>query len=276
LENETNETLVATTPAGVQKFTFSKKHFLPALRTPVGLKKMNVTKLHDYVAKEPYENIDKVMNLSSFKEVEKIDKDYWEKYVKGEFERSSTHVTVVRRVNPYSPAQSLIAFNSQYPLIVSDLFHAMSEANEEVRKAITVLLNSIFSLAYIFSGKEETTGRYMDIRQYDLHGMRLFPYQDQVRELAKIYEKYKEEEFPSLRKQLDIHYDTRYESFWARERGKQIISMPPPPIEPHPLRLRFDLDVVKSLGSNLTKDDILKAYEAIVWDMIITRGLRKN
>jgi type I restriction-modification system DNA methylase subunit len=276
LENETNETLTATTPAGVQKFTFSKKHFLPALRTPVGLKKMNVTKLHDYVAKEPYENIDKVMNLSNFKEVEKINKNYWEKYVKGEFERSSTHVTVVRRVNPYSPAQSLIAFNSQCPLIVSDLFHAINEANEEVRKAITVLLNSIFSLAYIFSGKEETTGRYIDIRQYDLYGMRLFPNKDQVRELAKVYEKYREEEFPSLRKQLDIYYDTRYESFWVRERRGQAILMPPPPVEPHPLRLRFDLDVVKSLGSNLTKDDILKAYEAIVWDMIITRGLRKD
>jgi hypothetical protein len=45
----------------------------------------------------------------------------------------------------------------------------------------------------------------------------------------------------------------------------------PPKIVSHELRLEFDLDMVKSVGSSLTKEDILKAYEAIVWDMIITR-----
>jgi hypothetical protein len=47
-------------------------------------------------------------------------------------------------------------------------------------------------------------------------------------------------------------------------------------IEPHPLRLEFDLDVIESVGSNLSKEDVLRAYEAIVWDMIITRKLRRD
>jgi hypothetical protein len=85
--------------------------------------------------------------------------------------------------------------------------HAIGETNDEVRKALTVLLNSVFSLAYIFSGKEETTGRYMDIRHHDLYIMRLYPRKDHVKKLAQIYDKYCRVEFPPLREQLDKHYD---------------------------------------------------------------------
>jgi len=276
LVSETPEVITATTPAGVQRFTFSKRHFLPALRTPVGLKSMDVTGLHDYVAREPYEGIEKVMSLAGFRRTEKIGKDYWEGYIKNEFERASTYLAVVRRVNPYSPAQSLLAFNSQQQLIVSALFNVIDEKDENVRKAVTVLLNSIFSLAYVFAGKEETTGRYIDIRQHDLYGMKLFPDKEQVKELAKVYEKYKDGVFPSLREQLDTHFDSRYKVFWTKERRKQEPLIPPPQMKPHPLRLEFDLEIIKSVGSNLTKEDVLRAYEAIVWDMIITRGLRKD
>jgi len=61
-----------------------------------------------------------------------------------------------------------------------------------------------------------------------------------------------------------------------RERKGQESLLPPPPVEPHPLRLEFDMDVVKAVGANLDREDLLKAYEAIVWDMIVTRGLRRD
>ena len=276
LENETSDTIIARTPVGVQKFAFSKKHFLPALRTPVGLKKIDVSISHDYVAKEPYENMDHIMKLSDFKAIEKINEKYWKEYIRREFERASTYLTVVRRVNPYSPQQSLLAFNSRKLLIVSDLFHAINEPNETIRKAVAVLLNSIFSLAYIFSSKEESTGRYIDLRQYDFYAMKLYPRKEQVNKLVAIYEKYKNKEFPALREQLDIYFDTRYEVFWMQEREKQRPLIHIPPIEPHPIRLEFDLEIAQAVGSNLTKEDIIRAYEAIVWDMIITRGLRKD
>ncbi len=63
-------------------------------------------------------------------------------------------------------------------------------------------------------------------------------------------------------------------SGYEREGQETLIS--PPPIEPHPLRLEFDMEVVKAIGASLSKNDILKVYEAIIWDMIITRGLRKD
>jgi len=124
--------------------------------------------------------------------------------------------------------------------------------------------------------KEETTGRYTELRHYDLYKMKLYPTREQAKRLASIYEKYKDKEFPSLREQLDVHFDMRYESFWVQERKGQKILLIPPPLKPHELRLEFDMNVIKAVGANLSKKELLNAYRAIVWDMIITRGLRRD
>jgi len=71
-----------------------------------------------------------------------------------------------------------------------------------------------------------------------------------------------------------MHFDDRYEWFWSYERRQK--TSPPPVIEPNTLRLEFDMDVVKATKADLNKNDILRAYEAMVWDMIVTRGLRKD
>ncbi|RLG75563.1 MAG: SAM-dependent DNA methyltransferase, partial [Thermoprotei archaeon] len=174
------------------------------------------------------------------------------------------------------PNQKLIAFHSDIPLILSDLFHVISESDSDYGKAVTVLLNSIFALAYLFYMKEETTGRYTELRQHDLYKMRLYPTREQAKRLASIYEKYKDKRFPSLREQLDVYFDERYQSFWVQERKSQKILQPPPPLKPHDLRLKFDMDVIKAVGANLSEEELLNAYKAIVWDMIVTRGLRRD
>jgi len=172
IDEELKDYIVAKTSAGIQRFRFNRIHFLPGLRTPVGLSRMDITDIYDYVAKEPYEDMDKVMELSNFKE--SLPKNYWEDYIVKEFTRAESQTAVVRRINPYSPDQKLIAFHSQRKFIISDLFHVIKDEYEERAKAVVVLLNSVFFLAYFFSGKEETTGRYIDVRQHDLYTMNLF------------------------------------------------------------------------------------------------------
>jgi len=274
LDQKLDDKIRARTPSGVQIFEFSKRYFLPSLRTPVGLWKMDVTDHYDFVAKEPYERIEKVMELSGFGEG--LPEKYWEGYVKREFRRATSRTAVIRRINPFSPNQRLIAFHSNTPLILSDLFHVVDEQSDERAKAVVVLLNSIFFLAYFFNAKEETTGRYTEVRQYDLYGMKLYPRDEHVKNLANVFDKYKEKKFPSLREQLDINFDERYKSFWVRERKKQTILSEPSPLKPDDLRLSFDVDVIKALNAKISKTDLLKAYEAIIWDMIITRGLRRD
>ena len=274
LDKDLGDKIVAKTLIGLQKFVFKKTHFLPSLRTPVDLGKMNVTNIHDYVAKEPYENISRIMILSGFRR--NLPADYW-KRVKTELKRAKTNVVVVHRINPFSPNQRLIAFLSEKPLYPSATFHSINENSIEISKALTVLLNSIFFLANFFNLKEESTGRYINIRQYDLYNMRLYPCKkDQVKRLVAVYEEYKDKEFPSLSKQLDKYFKERYSYFWLRERKGQRALSSSPPLTPDPLRIKFDLAVAKAIGIDLTTEELLKAYEAIVEDMIITRGLRKD
>ena len=273
LEKDSGDKIVVRTPIGAQRILLDKKHFIPCLRTPVGLNKMDVTKAHDLVAKEPYENISRVMELCGFKE--KLPSDYWNRYIRTEFERSTGRLAVIRRINPYSPNQMLTAYYSDISLVLANVFHVVDEEDSKRAKSIAVLLNSVFFLAYFFNVKEETTGRYTELRHYDLYEMKLYPTDKQIRFLANVYEKYKNKEFPSLREQLDIYFNHRYNSFWMRERKGQENRLPPP-VKPHPLRLEFDMDVIKAVGANLKREDLIRAYEAIVWDMIVTRGLRKD
>lgn len=271
---ELEDKIVCRTRLGVEKFEFDKRHFVPCLRTPVGLSKIDVTGVHDYVAKEPYENIEKVIKLCDFKG--ELPADYWSNYTAGEFKRSRGHAAVVCRINPYSPSQMLTAFYSEVPLVLANVFNIINDTDKNRAKAVTVLLNSVFFLAYFFNIKEETTGRYTELRLSDLSKMKLFPQAGHVDKLVSVYEKYKDKEFPSLREQLDIHFDARYKWFWRQEREGQSTSHSPPPIEPHPLRLQFDMDVVKAISANLSEYDLLEAYKAMIQDIIITRGLRKD
>jgi len=273
LEDRRNK-IVAKTPAGVQRFEFDKSHFLPSLRTPTGIDRMDVTGTYDYVAKEPYEGMDKVMELCGFKE--KLQDDYWDNYVRKEFKRAESRAAVVCRINPYSPDHMLLACYSDTPLVLANLFHAVNESDSKHAKALVTLFNSIFFLAYLFDTKEETTGRWIHLRHQDLYRMRLYPKtHEQIERLVDVYEKFKSTKFPALREQLDGHFDDRYEWFWDRKRKKGQ-KQPPPDIEPHELRLEFDKDVVKAVGADLSDEDILNAYRAIVWDMIVTRGLRRD
>jgi len=274
LLEDRKDKIVAKTPAGVQRFEFDKSHFLPSLRTPTGIDRMDVTGTYDYVAKEPYEGMDKVMELCGFKE--KLQDDYWDNYVRKEFKRAESRVAVVCRIGPYSPDHMLLACYSDTPLVLANLFHAVRESDSKHAKALVTLFNSIFFLAYLFDTKEETTGRWIHLRHQDLYRMRLYPKtHEQIERLVDVYEKFKSTKFPALREQLDRHFDDRYEWFWDRKRKKGK-KQSPPGIEPHELRLEFDRNVVKAVGADLSDEDILNAYRAIVWDMIVTRGLKKD
>lgn len=173
--------------------------------------------------------------------------------------------------------QRLTAFFSEEPIYPACVFHATAEADPERGKVVTVLLNSIFFLANFFNLKEESTGRYIDVRQYDLYRMRLYPCsEEQVRRLSEIYERYKDVEFPSLSRQLDMYFEERHQQFWLEERRGQLTLVPSPPLTPAKARVEFDLAVAKALGITLSEKELLAAYEAIVEDMVITRGLRKD
>lgn len=273
LKEERGCLLNVETNLGVE-YKLRKDDFLPTLRTPVGLKTMSIEGKYDYVAKRSYKGINDVFLACGFKR-DKLPDNYWSN-VSSEMKGVRTNLVVSRRINPYSPNTHLIAFYSDTPIYPSNQLNVIQEIDKNRAKAVCILLNSAIFLSYFFLLKEETTGRYIDIRFYDLYEMNLYPPDNITGKLAKIFDKYSNLEFPCLRNQLDVDFDGRYKSFWKEKRKGQKTLIDFEEISPHQLRIKFDMDVARALDVDVSEKELKEVYAAIVKEMIITRGLRRD
>jgi hypothetical protein len=136
-----------------------------------------------------------------------------------EVDQVRTHLAVVRRINPFSPNSHLTAFVSETPFSPSDVLNVIREPDLNRAKALCMLLNSCLFLAQFFLLKEETTGRYIDVRLYDLAEMTVYPDDDVVPALVRVFEQFGSVEFPALCEQLDEDFEGRYQEFWRMQRG---------------------------------------------------------
>jgi len=153
------------------------------------------------------------------------------------------------------------------------------EPDREVANAVCTVLNSSLFWAYFFLLKEESTGRYINIRFYDLYEMPLYPREDQVEALHDVYDSYATETFPSLREQFDARFDDRYNEFWERQTHpdiRRLWTVLEAPLEPAEVRLAYDIDVARALGVRVTKAELLRLYEVFVKEMILTRHLTRD
>lgn len=85
----------------------------PSLRTPVGLRTMDVTKAGDYLAHQPYRELRRVKSACGFIKV--LDWPAFWNNLQRELDATRIQVVTVRRINPYSPNTHLVAFVSKTP-----------------------------------------------------------------------------------------------------------------------------------------------------------------
>jgi hypothetical protein len=246
-----------------------------SLRTSVGIRNLDITEHCDYIAKIPYKKLSRVKTASGIRG--KFEPDFWDTHQRT-IEKLKSHLLLVRRINPYSPNTHLMAFFSSEPICPGDQLKAVPKFNLDQSRAMTVMFNSILFLAQFILLKEESTGRVIDVRSYDVGEADIYPDDSFIPTLIKIFDKYSQMEFPSLREQLDTHFDQRYKDFWSMERhGKpSLFSVLNNTVEPADIRLKFDLDVCKALGIDVTPYELTAVYEAIVKEMILTRGLTRD
>lgn len=259
------------------RYNIEKDCLTPTLRTPIGLQSMNITGLHDYIAHKPYRNLRRVVEACGFSTRLRW-RDFWNE-LGTELKIKETYLVTMRRINPYSPNTHLISFLSEEPISPSNMVNIVTETNIDRAKAVCVLLNSCIFLAQFFLLKEESTGRYIDIRFYDLYEMRLYPQDHHINALVDVYQKYSESLFLSLRDQFDSAFEARYEEFWENARGtpqRRLFSVLEEPIRPSPLRVDFDLDVCRALDVPLSERELVELYTILVKEMIITRGLLRD
>jgi hypothetical protein len=257
-------------------YPIEKSALTPSLRTSVGIRTLDITTNLDYVANSPYKEFDRVLKASKFKKPPKFNWIAFWSNIRRELTEVSANLVVSRRINPYSPSTYLTSFFSKNVFSASDLLNIVMESDVWTAKAFCVLLNSAIFLSQFFLLKEETTGRYIDIRLYDFYQMRIFPKKEKVKELADIFDNFASKKFPCLREQFDRNFDARYEGYWGLREKVQQTLFGEAELSPSEIRVKFDMAICKALDVPMTEEELRRLYRVIVDEMIITRGLTKD
>ncbi len=275
-EGEQRDHIEATSQLG-SHWSIDKADLLPSIRTPVGLSRMDITGLTDYIAQHPYRHLQEVKRAAGYRPA--IPAIFWQ-HLRKELQSTRTSLVVARRLDYGSPNFHLIAWYSDEGFSPSNQVSVIKESDPQTAKAVCVLLNSTIFLSNFFLLKEQSHARYADIRFYDLDEMLLYPPTELRRRLSDIFDKYSKTNFPSLREQLDVNFEDRYSEYWEShpEGPKQtrFWRLLGKPVSPSPNRLAFDEEVCKVLGVRMTSDDLIKVYGVIAQEIIITRRLARD
>lgn len=262
----------ASSPLGVE-YDIDRRSLTPSLRTTVGLYAMDLTWRWDYVAHESHGQLSALAQATR----SSLPPARWWASMRRELAAVSTQVVVSHRINPYSPSTALNAFFSDEPFSPSNQVNVITERNPERARAVTCVLNSIVFWAQFFIGKEESTGRRVNVRFYELADMLLVPDEPATRRLQGVYAEFKDAPFPALAEGLDQDFQSRYRAFQAELRsGALSLDLHPERPVPHPTRLAFDLAVCRALNVDMTPDALNDVYQAIVSEMMLTKGLTKD
>lgn len=277
-ETEGRREIIARSKMGV-KYTVERSALAPTLRTGIGLTSMSIEGRTDYAAVSSYGELRRVVRASGFEPPEDFSwSDFWEN-VQREFEAVKTRLVVAHRINPFSPSTYMTAFYSDTPFSPSNVLNVVVEPDPARAKAVCVLLNSALFLAQFFLLKEETTGRYINLRFYDLAQMALYPGETVVTNLVRVFDRFADKRFPCLRDQLDTLFGHRYSEYWDKVRGGgqgRLFSVAREPVKSSPLRIAFDKAVCEALSVRISEEELKEIYKVIVKEMIVTRGLQRD
>jgi len=270
------DTIACVSPLGAE-FSVETSALRPTLRTPVGLSTMDIGHTQDYIADKPYRELNRVLAAAGF-EGRRLDWARFWKHMAAELERTMTSLVVCHRINPFSPSQHLTAFWSRGEICPSNQMNVIRETSSGAARAVCALLNSIVFLAQFFLLKEESTGRYINIRFYDLGQMALLPRPQSIPALVRVFERFARRQFPPLRYQLDSGFDQRYDEFRALEKRGQLalFSSSRRIVAPAKVRLDFDIAVCRALGGNVTARELRSVYTTLVDEMLFTQALASN
>ncbi|MGB9815837.1 MAG: HsdM family class I SAM-dependent methyltransferase [Thermoplasmata archaeon] len=278
-KEENQASVTAYTDMGVS-YEIEKDALIYSLRTGVGLDRMNISDSLDYVAMKPYKSLSSVRKAAGFRRKgDFLPAKFWSN-VRKELMRVSTNLVILRRIGLSSPNQHLIAFYSNLPFSPSNTLNVITETDENKKKALAVIFNSIVFISQFFLLKEESASRWADIRFYDVGEMHIIPKDDEtIKKLVILFEKYSQVEFPSLIEQMDRNFFRRYDLFWEERKTGRVQMTLDPDIRmcnPSEIRIQYDLDVLKALDIQISEDELRKVYCAISEDLIISRGLKRE
>jgi len=173
------------------------------LRRPARTNKLDITQILDYVITAKFEKVERLLkNPSALKE--------WRDYVKPRL----ANLLISRRFDISAPGTILIAYHSLVPAVGVDMWN-IKGIPEADAKILSLWLNSTPYLLATIVHRTETRGAWMKLHEYALQeSLILNPNalsEGDRRILLEIYDKTKDQPFPSLLQQLKAKFALRVE-----------------------------------------------------------------
>jgi len=173
------------------------------LRRPARTNKMDITETLDYVITAKFEKVERLLkNPAALKE--------WRDYVKPRV----ANLLISRRFDISAPGTTLIAYYSLEPAVGVDMWN-IKGIPEADAKILAVWFNSTLHLLATIVHRTETRGAWMKLHEYTLEESLILDPEtlsDNDRmALLDIYNKAKDESFPSLLEQLKTKFPLRVE-----------------------------------------------------------------
>ena len=173
------------------------------LRRPARTNKLDITKILDYVIIAKFEKVERLLkNPSVLKE--------WRDYV----EPRLASLLISRRFDISAPGTSLIAYHSLVPAVGVDMWNIRGIPEADA-KILSLWLNSTPYLLATIVHRTETRGAWMKLHEYALkESLILNPdalSDDDRKILLDVYDRTKDQSFPSLLQQLKTKFPLRVE-----------------------------------------------------------------
>jgi len=199
LNKESEDSIEVKIEPTNEVISLSKTLLEPALKTITGVRAIDITLLHDYIVKRPFNKFDKILAISKWK-----GKFSWELVTK-KLENRECFVAIQHRVRMNSPNTHLVAVYGDKPFFTTHAFNIF-KVDKKTAKILALFFNSILGLIQLSNLSKETTGGYLEFMQSDLINMKVPNLQklnkDELQILTNFFEKFRNLELPSLIEQL--------------------------------------------------------------------------
>ncbi|MEO0146586.1 MAG: N-6 DNA methylase, partial [candidate division WOR-3 bacterium] len=243
LRKETASNVEAELKTTGKILSFPKGALLPSLRTITGVRRIDISELHDYLVIKDCAQVREAARFSGFSgEIP------WGK-IRQEARAAKTSAVIVLRMRWDSPSNSLVAALSQDEFYPSNNLEVLRHTGDRAKMSV-LFLNSVFFMLQLYYIGEATTENFIDIRIHDLLLIKRpiwskLPKKAKER-LLELWEEVKDYEFPCILDQLKDR-DTA--------------------------RLKIDEAFAEILGLKVKLENL---YDALVEEIELNRAFRKE
>jgi predicted RNA methylase len=230
-----------------KEIKIEKDKVVPAVKTLVGINRMDIGERHDFLITERFDEFNEVLKLSKWK-----GKFNW-RIVKKKMEGRDTHVAILHRIGISSENTHFISCYSDKKFYTTHAFNIFPRKSKDESKYLCMIFNSIVGLVQFLMIMKETTGEFIEFMQSDLEEVKVLKMSElssfERKNLNEVWDKVSRIEFPSILEQLE-------KRFWAR--------------------VELDKTILKVLGFSDEEIDywLPKVYDAIVEELKAMKEVR--